>query len=137
VLNNILIGCLMILLTSLVHALMTAMDLSYMAARTATTRMQRIVIIQVIVLMIIVATLLESLMWAGCYRVIGMFSSLDEAMYFSLVTFSTLGYGDIVPGPAHRILAGFEAANGIMIFGWSTALLVATLQKVFPQQKQV
>lgn len=136
-LNNILIGCLLILLTSLVHATMTAMDLLYMAARTIGTKTQRIVTIQVVVLMIIVATLLEAFMWAACYRMMDLFSSIEEALYFSLVTFSTVGYGDVLLGPEHRILSGFEAANGVIIFGWSTALLVATLQKVFPQQKQL
>jgi len=134
-LNNILIGCLMILLTSFVHATMTTMDLLYMAARTIATKTQRIITIQVVVLMIIAATLLEALLWAACYSVMDLFTSIEEALYFSLVTFSTLGYGDMVLGPEHRILAGFEAANGVIIFGWSTALLVATLQKVFPQQK--
>lgn len=76
-------------------------------------------------------------MWAACYRMMDLFSSIEEALYFSLVTFSTVGYGDVLLGPEHRILSGFEAANGVIIFGWSTALLVATLQKVFPQQKQL
>lgn len=51
-------------------------------------------------------------------------------MYFSMVTFTTLGYGDITLGGDWRLLASFEAANGIIMFGWTTALIVAYLQRM-------
>jgi voltage-gated potassium channel Kch len=45
-------------------------------------------------------------------------------MYFSIVTFTTLGYGDVLVAEQWRILAATEAANGIIMFGWTTALIV-------------
>jgi hypothetical protein len=42
-----------------------------------------------------------------------------------MVSFTTLGYGDIVLGEGWRLLASFEAANGIILFGWTTALIFA------------
>lgn len=45
------------------------------------------------------------------------------------VTFTTLGYGDIVLGPEWRLLSGIEAINGIVLFGWSTAFLFAIVQR--------
>lgn len=44
-------------------------------------------------------------------------------MYFSLVAFTTLGFGDVVLDPSWQLLSAIEAANGIMIFGWTTALI--------------
>ena len=76
--------------------------------------------------------MLEALFWAGTYLWVGAFSELEPALYFSLVTFTTLGYGDVTVEPAWRILASTEAANGIIMFGWTTALIVAYVQRIAP-----
>jgi voltage-gated potassium channel Kch len=57
--------------------------------------------------------------------------SFEEALYFSTVTFTTVGYGDIVPGREWRQLATFEAINGWLIFGWTTALIIAVIQRLY------
>ena len=54
--------------------------------------------------------------------------TFEQAVYFSMVTFTTLGYGDIRLGPDLRLLSGIEALNGILLVGWTTALLFAVLQ---------
>ncbi|GEM53536.1 two pore domain potassium channel family protein [Empedobacter brevis] len=54
--------------------------------------------------------------------------SFEEAIYFSLITFTTVGYGDVVIDSEWKILAGLEAINGIMMVGWSTALMFSYLQ---------
>lgn len=54
--------------------------------------------------------------------------SFQEAIYFSLITFTTVGYGDIVIDSEWKIMAGLEAINGIMMVGWSTALMFSYLQ---------
>ena len=51
-------------------------------------------------------------------------------MYVSLVTFTTLGYGDITLDLRWRWLSGIEAMNGILLFGWTTATLFWIVQKV-------
>ena len=68
--------------------------------------------------------------------VLAMFfvSLLDAVLYFSMVTFTTLGYGDVTLDPSWRLLASFEAANGIVIFGWTTALIVAYVQRIVPRR---
>ena len=61
-------------------------------------------------------------------------------MYFSLVTFTTLGYGEITISSANRILAGLEAINGITLIGWSTAFMFAVFQELIKKsfkKKQV
>jgi hypothetical protein len=63
--------------------------------------------------------------WAAIYYVEDQFMSFTDALYFSTVTFSTLGYGDIILTPAWRLLGSLEAINGFILLGWSTAYLVA------------
>jgi hypothetical protein len=68
--------------------------------------------------------------WAAAYFWLGAFPSLEESVYFSLVSYSTLGLGDLVPAEDWRLLAGMEAANGLMNFGLLIALLVEGLRQV-------
>jgi hypothetical protein len=67
----------------------------------------------------------EVWLWAAAYLAIGAMPGLDVALYFSIATFSTLGYGDVVPPEAWRVLAGIEGMNGFLLIGWSTAYLAA------------
>lgn len=82
----------------------------------------------------------HSLVWAFCYYMIpetaSQFSSFSEAVYFSLVTFTTLGYGDISLGSNWRLLSGLEAINGIMLIGWSTAMMFALIQNIYKRIKR-
>ena len=55
--------------------------------------------------------------------------TFEEAVYFSFVTFTTVGFGDVVLTPGVRLLSGIEALNGIILVGWSTALLFAVVQR--------
>jgi len=77
----------------------------------------------------------HSLVWAFSYYVIPetavQFSSFSEAVYFSLVTFTTLGYGDISLTSEWRLLSGLEAINGIMLIGWSTAMMFSLIQNIY------
>jgi voltage-gated potassium channel len=67
---------------------------------------------------------LEVLIWAGAYVALSAIAGLEEAVYFSIVTFTTVGYGDVVLPRDWRILGASEAAAGILLFGWSIALLI-------------
>ena len=46
---------------------------------------------------------------------------LEQALYFSTSTYVTIGYGDVVLAPGHRVLGAIEGASGIILIGWSTA----------------
>ena len=75
--------------------------------------------------------IVEVTMWAAVYVSLPNLPSLDaieEAVYFSTVTFTTLGFGDIVIQGPWRMLAAIQAMAGLLIFGWSTALLVAVVR---------
>jgi hypothetical protein len=95
-------------------------------------------ILKVLLFSIMLFTLihtLHSMVWAGCYYAIpetsSQFSSFSEAVYFSMVTFTTLGYGDISLNSDWRLLSGLEAMNGIMLIGWSTAMMYSLIQNIY------
>lgn len=68
--------------------------------------------------------------WAVALHELGAFTTFEEAVYFSIVAFSTLGLGDIVSHAEWRILAAMAAVNGFLSFGLLTALLVEALRQV-------
>jgi hypothetical protein len=74
--------------------------------------------------------LAEAGAWAVCYRVAGMFPDFETAAYFSLTSYTTVGYGDVVSPQPWRLLGPIEAGVGILMFGWSTAIIVALLERI-------
>lgn len=126
----------MVLLTTAMHA--GAMMLAIHAAGGRKHKLKgqpralvRMTVISVVVLVMFLASLVEAAAWGGLFVYRGAIEDLESAMYFSVVTYTTLGYGDVTLGAPHRMLAAFEAANGIMMFGWTTAVIVAVVQRVF------
>jgi Ion channel len=62
-----------------------------------------------------------------------------DAFYFAFVNYTTLGYGDILPIPRWRILGPMAAMNGILLFGWSTAVIydvLRTIAQVIPMKAE-
>jgi hypothetical protein len=76
------------------------------------------------------AHLLEIAVWAVLFMVCGEFPAFGLACYHSAVNYTTLGYGDVVMTPSWRFLGPLEAANGMLLFGVSTALVFAVIQRV-------
>lgn len=68
-------------------------------------------------------------MWAGCFLLVGEFVTIGEALYFTVVAFTTLGFGDVLL-EEWRLLSGLCAANGLIIFSMKTAFLLEVLQSV-------
>jgi len=81
-----------------------------------------------VVLVMANVSMLEVLLWAFAYMALGEIKELEAAFYFSMATFTTLGYGDIVLDQSWRLLASFQAATGIIMFGWTTAILMTVVQ---------
>lgn len=69
-------------------------------------------------------------LWAVTYLAVGAFDAMEPALYFSIVTFTTLGFGDVLLTEQWRLLSGLAAANGLLIFGLSTAFMVEFLVRV-------
>lgn len=131
---NILFGCTMIIITTIIHSAMTRVAIYLNETKSklwVTLQKKHIPVwLSLIVLLIFCATIIESVIWTICYLYIGAIGTMEEALYFSLVTFTTLGFGDIILSDNWRLLSSIQAVNGIIIFGWSTAILISTVQKL-------
>lgn len=68
--------------------------------------------------------------WATAFDLLGVFQTLEASVYFALVSFTTLGYGDVILPVEWRLLGGMAGANGFMIFGFLIAMLVEALRHV-------
>ena len=69
-------------------------------------------------------------LWAAAFDLLGVLPTLEASVYFALVSFTTLGYGDVVLPQDWRLLGGMCGANGFMIFGFLVAMLVEALRNV-------
>ena len=77
--------------------------------------------------------LAEAVVWALFFELVGVLPSLEAAAYFSLTSYTTVGYGDLVLPQPWRLLGPLEAAVGVLMLGWSTGVLVAVLGKIYGQ----
>lgn len=75
--------------------------------------------------------------WSSVFVLVGAIEDWNTSVYFSLATYTTLGYGDVVLGPALRIFAAFAAVTGLFGFGISTAFLVSAMGRLFSLNGQL
>jgi hypothetical protein len=86
------------------------------------------------VMLALIAHLIEIAVWAVLLLLIGEFRELGVAFYHSAMNYTSLGYGDIVMSPAWRMLGPFEATNGLLMFGVSTAMIFAVIQRLIERR---
>jgi hypothetical protein len=73
------------------------------------------------------AHILEITVWSIAYRLLGVAPDGSDALYFAFVNYTTLGYGDVLPVARWRLLGPMAAMNGVLLFGWSTAVIFQVL----------
>ena len=76
------------------------------------------------------AHLIEIAVWAGLFVICGEFTAFGAAFDHSAVNYTTLGYGDVVMTPSWRLLGPLEAADGMLMFGVTTAMIFAVIQRL-------
>jgi hypothetical protein len=83
----------------------------------------------ILLIMLMIGNIVQVAVWASLYRMLGAFPDFETAMYFSGVTFTSLGYGDVVLDGRMRLLGPLQAGNGLMMFGITTALFISAIQQ--------
>ncbi len=75
--------------------------------------------------------------WFSLGELKGEFSGdIRDYAYFSAITYTTVGYGDITPTEELRILAGLESLTGLMMIAWSAAFTVFRLERRWVQETE-
>lgn len=93
-------------------------------------RYQFFLMLSAAVILVLAANTVCVWIWAIVFRLIGVFATLEEAVYFSIVSFTTVGYGDVVAEKGWRILGGFVSVNGLLAFGIFTAFLIEIIREI-------
>jgi len=133
---NVLIAVLLITINIFIHAA-AMMLIMRLLVQNFTVKLDRILWswpvfpVCLAMLLMFLASICEVMVWAIAYLTVHAVQGFEKAVYFSMVTFTSLGYGDIVLSERWRLLASFEAACGIIMFGWTTALVIAVVQRVY------
>ncbi len=135
-LPDLLIGALLIGWTATLHGgfMIIGQGLFRRRAQSLQSHIGRAAMITAIVLWFFLAIVLEAWSWAVVYMALGIFDDLEPALYFSTVCFTTLGFGDIILEPDWRLLGAFQAAAGMVIFGWTTAMVFEAVQRIYGTQ---
>ena len=135
------IGLLMMFLSTVIHALFMmggnhALEWRLTRLGPARGHLDKAVLISLLTIWMFLAIVIEAWIWALVYLenplpAVATLPDVETAFYFSMVTFTTLGYGDVVLSGEWRTLASIQAANGVIIFGWTTALIFYFIQRIY------
>ena len=132
---QLLIGMLPSLANIGVHALIMA-ALIWAARRTtigtqaAGAQLRLALVMMATVSVLMAAHLIEIVIWGVAYALISAVPERVDAFYFAFVNYTTLGYGDVLPVQRWRILGPMAAMNGVLLFGWSTAVIYDVLRRI-------
>ncbi len=85
---------------------------------------------------IIVLHMIEIGIWAIFYYVRSLFADFETSLYFSITSYTTIGFGDVVLPRAWRLLGGIEGVTGVLLCGLSTAFVFAIINAMFQMRVQ-
>ena len=132
-LREILVGAAVSICNIAIHAFSMAIVL-WAARLAATIRTSRQTLRLIFVMIATVSFLMaahfaEVLVWALAYAIVGAAPKGADLVYFAFVNYTTLGYGDVTPVDRWQLLGPTTAMNGVLMFGWSTAVIFEVLRR--------
>lgn len=132
---NLGVATLMVALTTLIHffgllLLTRGMSRAHRRLRTHEGAWRQAGMILLAVFGIFALHTVQVWSYAVLYRLLGEFATFEQALYFSTVSFSTLGFGDLTLGESWRVLGAIEAVNGLVLIAWSTAFLLSVTTRL-------
>jgi hypothetical protein len=115
-----------------IHAIVMAAVLwvARLADERATSRPSlRLVAVMIATVSVLMAAhTVEVIVWSLAYLMVGLAPPGTDLIYFAFVNYTTLGYGDVTPIERWQLLGPMTAMNGVLLFGWSTAVIFAVLR---------
>ena len=137
-LGQLAMGSLLIVSTVFIHGVILELVLKALLRMPQDWEVRwRAVIFSAVVLAVFAAHVLEIWVWAFFFMFIDEIHSLEAALYFSTSSFTTVGYGDLVLSPDWRLMGALESANGMMLFGWSTAFIFEVVRRSYRRMYHV
>lgn len=139
--GQLLLGTLIIVIAVVFHAA-GLVSLAGLITKTASSaqffqrRAGLMCLLGLAVLMIIAMHTVEAWGWATVYVLLEEFDDFGRSLYFSIVTATTLGYGDITLSDQWQLLSTFEAMGGLILFGASTAFLMELMRHLFAEPRE-
>src|SRR6478736_4744193 len=122
--------------TIMIHALvMTAVVRTSQATAIKVAARPNLLLIAVMVATVSVlmaAHTCEVIVWSLAYGLLDAVPAGTDLLYFAFVNYTTLGYGDVVPVERWQLLGPITAMNGVLMFGWSTAVIFEVLRRSLP-----
>jgi hypothetical protein len=138
VILEISLGSLLLILCAIVHiAIVTAMInflRRHQPSSGAYTKNERLIMVAGLFAVSLVSHTLHIYIWAIALRFVGALQTFEEQIYYALVTYTTVGYGDVVVEPGFRILGAMASVTGILMFGMTTAFLVGVFSRVLGEK---
>ncbi len=137
-LQQILLGTGLLTVSAIIHVTTVALSVPVFAKVASYVPEEErpllriVVLLSLAVLTLVFAHTLQVWTWAMSFLFVTELPDLSTSFYFATVTYTTLGYGDIVLEPGARIVATFCAVTGLLTFGISTAFLIGVLSRVLP-----
>ncbi len=116
-----------------IHALVmvTVIRVARDAGERATSHQSlRLIVVMIVTVSVLMAAhVSEVLVWSLAYMIVGVAPPGADIVYFAFVNYTTLGYGDVTPMDRWQLLGPMTAMNGVLLFGWSTAVIFEVLRK--------
>lgn len=130
---QLILATVMVTATGLIHLIGLALLARVLRSHSRAFRKLRIMPLTLLLaatIGIIAIHTVEIWLYAALYLGLGALAHFEEALYFSTVTYASIGYGDVLLPHEWRILGAIEGAAGIIMLGWSTAYLVSLLTQL-------
>ena len=100
------------------------------SARSKSHASQHLLLVMIPTVLVLMMThALEVVVWGISYWLVDAAPVGTDRVYFAFVNYTTLGYGDVVPVVRWRLLGPITAMNGVLLFGWSTAVIFEVLRR--------
>lgn len=136
--QQILLGTGLLSLSAVIHVSVITFSIPHFARLSKALpngrlpRLHNLIILLATVFVLVFAHTIQVWTWAAAFLLMTELPDLSTSFYFATVTYTTLGYGDIVLGADARIVATFCAITGLLTFGISTAFLIGVLSRILP-----
>jgi hypothetical protein len=140
----------LVMMLASIALVMLTMLIHYEALRLASDALPRVPLpprskILFLVLVAFLAHMLEVWLYAIAYHLLATvldqgrlvllgapLTGHEDFLYFSIVTYTSLGFGDVLPERELRLLAGIESLNGLVLIGWSASMTYLAMEKFWP-----